>query len=302
MNFELRPYADSDIESLTDFMNENHELDTFSKSLLLEKLSGDPYWDSDKALICHDGNKVLGFMMGVVREIRNEKIGYIKLMAVHRDTRKQGIATLLYEELERSFIVEGVRNVRIYDAPLNYLMPGVDPKYTGAVCFALRRGFRRIGDALNMSVELKGSDWQTDQEEQNFANEIEIYRPDIGELEEVIDFVKLDWELWEHEVRMAFADEIPSVHIARKDGVVKAFSVHNGNNKGTGWFGPMGTHPDLRGLGIGSVLLKRCLKDMKAAGHQTATIPWVDPIAFYAHHVGAQIDRVFWRFGKELSH
>jgi GNAT superfamily N-acetyltransferase len=33
-----------------------------------------------------------------------------------------------------------------------------------------------------------------------------------------------------------------------------------------GWFGPMGTHPDLRGLGIGSILLKRCLKDMKRNG------------------------------------
>jgi len=57
-------------------------------------------------------------------------------------------------------------------------------------------------------------------------------------------------------------DNPPSVHIALNNGNLRAFSVHNGNNKEAGWFGPMGTHPDIRGIGVGKVLLKRRLLDM----------------------------------------
>lgn len=301
MKYQVSQYSNSNLEPLVAFMNEHHELDTFSEALLREKLQGDPHWDPGKALIYHDEKKILGFMMGVVRKVKGEKYGYIKLMAVHQELRRQGIATGLYELLEKQFLEEEVKLISIYDVPLNYLTPGVDPTYTDAVCFALRRGFNRFGDSLNMKVDLNISDWETTGDEQKFDKGIEIYRPSISEIEEVINFVKGDWELWEHEVRMAFDDEIPSVHIARKDGLVRAFSVHNGNNKGTGWFGPMGTHQDLRGKGIGSILLKRCLKDMKNEGHKNATIPWVDPIAFYAHHVNAKIDRVFWRFEKKIK-
>ena len=78
-------------------------------------------------------------------------------------------------------------------------------------------------------------------------------------------------------------------------------SDHNTNNFGTGWFGPMGTHPDLRGMGIGEILLKRCLQDMKEEGLEYSTIPWVAPIAFYSHYCYAMIERVFWRFEKSLA-
>jgi mycothiol synthase len=99
---------------------------------------------------------------------------------------------------------------------------------------------------------------------------------------------------------VALGNHPVSVHVAVVDGIVKAFSAHSANNTGTGWFGPMGTHPDLRGKGVGSILLKRCLEDLKHAGHSQAIIPWVGPIAFYSHFCGAVVDRVFWRYEKVI--
>jgi GNAT superfamily N-acetyltransferase len=303
MEFSIRTYSADDLPQLVSFLNRNQEYDAFTDELLKEKLEGDPFWDAEKALICHDNGAIIGFMHGVVRDIDGQKQGYIKLMAVERSYRRKGVASFLFQRLEAQFQNERVNLIRIYDAPLNYFMPGIDPRYTEAVCFAMHMGFQRFGDSINMTVDLSKSNWDTEAEEKSLQSKgIEITRPSQDDLQEVLDFVNGDWLLWENEVRMSFADNPPSIHVARLDGQIKAFSAHNANNKGTSWFGPMGTHPDVRGKGIGSILLKRCLKDMKAMGHKSAIIPWVGPIAFYAHYVNARIDRVFWRYEKKLKY
>ena len=302
MDYPIRSYQNNDLKALTTFFKNNMKFDSITEGLLDEKLSGDPYWDPNKALISYEGDEILGFMHGVIRDIRGTRYGYIKLMAVDKLFRRKGIARSLYQQLESQFKEEQVDVVRIYDVPMNYFMPGIDPRYTEAVCFALRMGFKRFGDTSNLTVDLDQSDWLTVEEEKALLSHgIEIKRPAISDRHSVINFVKEEWALWTNEIEMAFKDDSPSIHVAYLQGKIKAFSAHNGNNKGTGWFGPMGTHPDLRGKGIGSILLKRCLRDMKAWGQKTSVIPWVGPIDFYAHHANARVDRVFWRYEKQLK-
>jgi hypothetical protein len=43
-----------------------------------------------------------------------------------------------------------------------------------------------------------------------------------------------------------------------------------------------------------------CLADMRATGLRTAGIGWVGPVRFYAAAVGARVERVYWRYRKEL--
>ena len=302
MSFSFRPYEKDDLPALTSFMNANHVHDVFTEKLLNEKLEGDPFWDNEKALLCYHGDRIVGFMQGVMRDIQGIRHGYIKLMAVDKNYRRQGIAKELYRMLEAQFIVESVVKVRIYDVPMNYFMPGIDPRYTEALCFAIRMGFWRFGDTANLLVDLDASEWETANEENAIENQdIKVGRPGLDDQEEVLRFVGEGFHLWMHEIKMAFQDVVPSIHVAWFNGKINAFSAHNGNNKGTGWFGPMGTDTDLRGKGIGAILLKRCLKDMKNQGHKRAIIPWVGPIEFYAHHANARFDRVFWRYEKQLK-
>lgn len=302
MQFQIRTYQQADLSNLTEFLNLNSKYDTFSEKLVREKLEGDPFWDREKALICYHDHQILGFMQGVIRDIRGTRYGYIKLMAVDKDCRRQGIASKLYSQLENQFIADAVEVVRIYDVVMNYFMPGIDPRYTPALCFAMRHGFQKFGDTSNLSVDLSSSSWETFEQEKGLKlDEIEIKRAKGSEKKEVLNFVGEEWALWMNEIEMAFMDDPPSIHVAKLYGKIKAFSAHNANNKGTGWFGPMGTHPDLRGKGIGSILLKRCLKDLKEMGQESAVIPWVGPIDFYAHHANARVDRVFWRYEKKLK-
>ena len=302
MEYQIRTYLSKDLSALSEFLNANLDYDSLNESLLKEKLIEDPNWEPKKALICNDNDKILGFMQGVIRDIRGIRYGYIKLMAVDKNHRRQGIARMLYEKLENSFRFDKVDVVRIYDVPMNYFMPGIDPRYTEALCFAMRTGFKRFGDSVNLTVNLNESDWDTAEQEKALKIlGIEVRRVEAHEKQKVIDFVKDEWALWTHEVEMAFKDNPPSIHVAKLHGKIKAFSAHNGNNKGTGWFGPMGTHPDLRGKGIGSILLKRCLNDMKLMGQKSAIIPWIDHLDFYVHHTNARVDRVFWRYEKLLK-
>lgn len=289
------------VDALAAFLDSNWDHDSMSPELLKEKLFDDPNADPELCITALDGDKIVGFLFCVQRHIRGTDFGYIKLMAVEKSYRRMKMGSRMYQMAEETMRAKGATCIRWYDVPLNYLMPGIDPRYTEAICFAQKHGFKQFGEAVNMLVELNESDWSTEAEEQALIQKgVEVRRATPNDMPAIIELLKTEWELWENEVRMAMKDNPPSVHIAFIYNKLRAFSVHNGNNKGTGWFGPMGTHPDMRGLGMGNILLKRCLKDMKQQGHAQAVIPWVAPIAFYSHYVNARINRVFWRMEKHL--
>jgi len=301
---EIRIFGDNDLERVAALLDNNFEYDSMSTSLLQEKIYDDPEYDPATILVAVENNTIIGFMQGVMRQIRGEIIGYIKLMAVDARRRREGIARAMYRRLEAHFREKDADKVRFYDVPFNYFMPGIDPRYTAALCFAMRMGFERFADTSNLLVELQTQDWSTRNEEEGLKikdKRIEIKRAGENDKQILLDFIDTEFPLWRAEVTASFRSEPVAVHIALHDGKVKAFSGHNGNNIGTGWFGPMGTHPDLRGKGIGGILLKRCLADMKNWGLEYGIIPWVGPIDFYAHYANAYVDRVFWRYEKRLK-
>ena len=299
---KTRTYQNTDFDAVFGVLKESKHLEELlTYKVLNEKLYDDPYWNPEYAFVAETKGQIVGFMQGVRRDIRGTKYGFIKLMGVHPKYQRQGIASKMYKQLEAIFVADQVEIVRIYDVPLNYFMPGVDPRYTPAVCFAQKHGFKHIGDSVNMSVNLDQNFEVTKEIEALKAQGIEISRATKKDKRALFGFVNVEWALWINELEMTFKSDPISMFIARKEGIIKAFSAYDGNNKGTGWFGPMGTHQDLRGLGMGNILLKLCLQDMKGQGLTKSIIPWVAPIGFYSHYVGAKISRVFWRYQKKLS-
>ena len=297
----IRAYQPSDFRDVFGLVDQTHDLDQFTEALLREKLEKDPDQSSETTLVACLQNKLAGFMQGVSREIRGETYGYIKLMATAPGAGRQGVATKLLEALEDQFLQRSVRRLRIYDVPMNYLNPGIDPRYTAAVCFAERRGFKKTGEALNMQVYPERSLWDTTAEEASMKQDgILIARAEPGDRERVMELLDREWALWKYEAGMALDQAPPAMFLAWQGDSVVAFAGYDSNNQGTGWFGPMGTDPSMQGRGLGRVLLYRCLQDMKEKGYHPVIIPWVAPVCFYAHHAGARIDRVFWRYEKEL--
>ena len=74
-------------------------------------------------------------------------------------------------------------------------------------------------------------------------------------------------------------------------GAAVAFTAHDGNNRGLGWFGPMGTLPAHRGRGLGEALVLRCLADVRTRP-EGRVIAWVGR-SFYARTCGAVPERRF---------
>lgn len=298
---DIRMYNPADFNAVLNIMVRSHHLDDITEAILIEKIDGDPSFNQEMTMVVETNGIIAGFMQGVIRDVRGEKIAYIKLMGVLPEFRRIGLARAMYEKLEEQAAKEGADCIRIYDVVMNYLMPGIDPRYTAALCFAERMGFSRFTDTSNLHARLDRN-WNTETAEKKLEKDgITVCRAGKDNHESLMNFIDTHFDLWRHEVSVAFQNDPVSIHVAVQNDQVKAFSAHSANNTGTGWFGPMGTHPDLRGKGVGSILLKRCLDDLKKAGHGYAIIPWVGPISFYSHFCDAVVERVFWRYEKKLS-
>ena len=298
----IRPIRRVDTDALRGLWNRAAVHDPLSASLFDEKVWDDPGFTAELALAAEDGGEIIGFAFGVMRPTDEGPRGVIKLLAVAPERQREGIGTRLVDALEAAMQAAGATAIRLGESPPNYLSPGLDPRYTRAMLLFEKRGYARLREAYHMDADLTGQTFDTRADEEALAaDNITIRRAARSDREAMRAFLDEHWPPWKAEIGRTFANDPVSLHLAFEGGAILGFSAYDANNVGTGWFGPMGTAPAARGRGVGAVLLKRCLADMKAQGHVTSTIPWVAPIAFYAHHVGAEISRLFYRYEKKLD-
>jgi len=298
----LRLLQDQDIELLLRLWNCSAQFDQITPELLEEKVFDDADYDRELALVVENDRQLVGFIMGVIRADDAENRAYLKLMMVDPKLQRRGLGSRLLQQLEDRLARAGCTTVRLFESSPNYLMPGLDPRYTEAVAFFEKHGYQRDGETANMEVDLATQDFETADDEQRLRQEsVEVRRAIMGDLEEVMDFLQRLWPAWIPEVQRELLNYPVSLHLALYQERAIAFAGYDGNNFNTGWFGPMGTDPAARKKGIGGILLRRCLQDIKAQGHRRAIIPWVGPYNFYSHYAGARISRIFWRYKKQLA-
>jgi GNAT superfamily N-acetyltransferase len=298
---EIRELTAAGLPALKDFWNQNVIYDQLTIPLLQEKIFDDPDYCPKMTLIALDHSQIVSFMQGVTRPKGEKRRGWLKLFATAKNYRRQGLATQLFKRIEAEMIQQGTDAISILDSNPNYLTPGLDPFYTEAVAFVERHGFKRFADTSNLKAELTNQNFDTTAGEADALKRgISIRRATKTDLPVVIAFLEKYFAAWVYEVSNSFKSDPIALHLAFLGNELVAFSGHNGNNFNTGWFGPMGTDPTKRGLGIGGILLKRCLQDDQNAGFAFSIIPWVGPIPFYMHYADAHVYRVFWRYEKKL--
>ncbi|NOY77915.1 MAG: GNAT family N-acetyltransferase [Calditrichaeota bacterium] len=296
-----RLFEEKDVESVAAFLNSIFIYDNMTRSLLFEKTFGDDAFQPDMTWIVENGNEIIAFMQGVFRHDEGKRLGWIKLFGVAPDYRRRGIATELLNRVELSMKEAGVEKLGLLASYVNYFQPGIDPRYTEAVVFAERRGFTRFDETENMEVDLIHQSFETAEKEAALQKEnFFVRRATAGDKAAVVAWAEKSFPSWVGEILSTFKNDPISLHLAFHGNDIVAFSAYDANNKGTGWFGPIGTDPICRGKGIGGVLLRRCLNDMKKQGQPVSIIPWIGPIAFYLHYANAHISRIFWLYEKNL--
>lgn len=297
----IKQFNENNLDTLLELFTVSMPRDRFTKELLIENVIDDMSENPELCLSAYEDDKIVGFAMGVIRHRDEEDMGYIKFICTHPAYRRKGIAKELYSRIEDGIRKNGVKKIRLIESWPNYYMAGIDPFYTEAVAFFERLGYVKDGDAANLICDLESQNFDTSEEEEKVkANGIDIRRAVESDFDAMMKWADNNFKAWRFEISNAFKNDPISLHIALSDGEIIAFSAHESNNPGLGWFGPIGTTEAARGKGVGGILLKRCLRNMKESGYREAIIPWVANIPFYMHYINSKVNRVFWRYEKRL--
>ena len=223
-------------------------------------------------------------------------LGHVELLAVRPTARRRGIGAALLRAAEDRLADLGAERVQLGGNPPCYAWPGIDVRYTPAVCLARRAGYKLSDTAWNMTVDLTLRSAEAAGDEARLEAAGVKVLPADGDTPQ---WVRSIWgDGWAWEVEQSLDRRGAGCYVAMRDGEILGFAAYGANRPS--WFGPMGTAPAAEGLGVGRVLLRRCLADQRAGGHTSAQIGWAGPIAFYSKAVAARLERIFWIYTKTL--
>jgi mycothiol synthase len=244
-----------------------------------------------------------GVILGSISH-RDSSLGHIDLVAVHPSARRRGIARALLARAESALASKGVVEVLLAGNPPYYAWPGIDVRYTPAVCAATALGYEQDRTAWNMTADLSYDASPALRpteaaEERLAAAGVTVRRAVASDAAALAGFARANFgDGWAGEVEHSIDRPGAGCHLAIRDGEVLGFAAYGSSRPS--WFGPMGTAPAAQGMGIGSVLLRRCLREQHAAGLTHSQIGWVGPVPFYASITNARIERVFFLYRKQL--
>lgn len=284
-------------------LNTAQPYDHFTPGQIREGVFDDPDYNPELLRCLRVGGNIVAAGAGVLRVPRGtatQPTGFVKLLAVRPDWQGRGLGSALLNDLEERLRALGAPSVRIFsDAPM-YLRPGVDFRSTRFVCMLLHRGYVFRRNAVNMDVDLVQAPLDTAADEARLAQAGIVVRRLVAADEEALrEYMAKNWSWgWLVETNHTLRHQPVTTHLALRDGAIVGFA--SAGVMGPNHFGPMGVNPDQRHHGVGAVLLKRCLADLRDLGFPTADIQWVGPIGFYARHVGATLSRCFWQMEREF--
>ncbi|WP_173057676.1 GNAT family N-acetyltransferase [Phytohabitans houttuyneae] len=296
MEFSIAALADTDVPAVVDLCREALDLpgDAAEADQIVARLREQP----GVGFVATAGGELAGVVLGSLSH-RDDSIGHVDLVAVRPALRRQGIGRALLTRAEGALAGRGAVEVLLAGNPPYYAWPGIDVRYTPAVCAATALGYEQDRTAWNMTADLTALRPTEAAEERLAASGVQVRRAEPDDVPALVGFARANFsDGWAGEVSDSVGRPGAGCHLALRDGEVLGFAAYGSSRPS--WFGPMGTAPAAQGLGIGGVLLRRCLRDLRDAGLAQAQIGWVGPVPFYASAVGARIERVFFLYRKEL--
>jgi mycothiol synthase len=254
-------------------------------------------------VVAEAGGEIVGACYGSIRSAAGAAAsGHVDLLAVAPHASGRGVGASLLAGVEELLAERGAAAIALAGNPPVYLWPGVDARYTAMTCLAARAGYERYAEGVDMAVDLTATDLESGPDTDRLAAAgVTIRRAERAESERLVGWLRAGpWgqTTWPDEAAATLTRQPAGCHVACRGEQYVGFACHGTVRRG--WFGPMGTLSPERRHGIGSVLLRRCLSDMQAAGLEVARIGWVGPVGFYARAVGARTERVYWLYRKVL--
>jgi ribosomal protein S18 acetylase RimI-like enzyme len=298
-DFTIEPYGGADETGLLDVWNAALPRDPVDAPTFRRKVLLDPNFDPGWLLVARDRGRLAGFCLCVIRRVPlpggdlEPARGWITAFGVHPACRSRGIGSGLLREADRLFREAGRREVLMASYTPHYFAPGVDElAYASGLAFLRTRGYETIARPLSMDASIVALDCTL-----NLARVpglrsrgIAVRALETADIPTFMVFLRAhmppDWYRHAGELLTAttlghaFLDQ---VSIAVCDDEVVGYCMHEGEH-----FGPFGVRSDLRGAGIGTVLLATTLQAMRARGLHNAWVLWTSDDA---------AERIYSRFG-----
>jgi mycothiol synthase len=225
-------------------------------------------------------------------------VGYLHLLAVHPEQRGQGLGRSLLGGLEAALVAAGATELTTLARPPRFGWPAADPRYTAFGLLLESAGWSPGEVHRNMTVDLDTASRDGLLDTAVAVAElaglgVEVRQATTADAAALGVAAAAFGGTWRVEAALALGNDpdLAGVQVAVRDDRVVGFACHGSSRPG--WFGPVGVDPGERLGGIGAVLLRRCLVDIRAQGRASAQICWVGPVPFYARTVGAYLDRTF---------
>jgi predicted N-acetyltransferase YhbS len=262
----------------------------------------DPHFDPDgAALACDDATgRVVGCGIAkVAREplgadgLRPDR-GWVSFVVVHPAHQRRGIGTALLRAGE-AFLKARGRPTSVLGGDPAHFFPGV-PDGAGRAEFAEAAGYPLRGEAYDLARSLRGYRTPEDMAAVREANpdvDVRPLRP--GEETPLLAFLDAAFPgRWRYTVArfLAAGGPIGDVMGAVRGGAVCGFALlfHPRSrwigpsiawDAGAGGLGPMGLAPELRGRGLGRLLVDRAMVHLASLGIAEMVIDWTILLGFY---------------------
>ncbi len=285
---DIRPYRGTDEADLLAVWQAALTHDTLSADQFRTQVLLDPNFLPEHLPVAVENGRVVGFVLGLTRQVPLFLQGlepdkaWITAFGVHPDSQRRGIGRALFDDLLDRFRIEGRKTVDLAPYTPNYFVPGVDVSaYPGSIAFLEQAmGFRTLYRAISMGADLTGFRIPADilaLERKREAEDGVTIRPvTSADLPDLMPFIiqHFGWDWYRHAQQYLleiFGDSPSQICflVARQHGEVVGYCQQRRER-----FGPFGVREDKRNLGIGRLLLFRCLESMVAQHVYFAYFLW----------------------------
>jgi mycothiol synthase len=284
--FEIRPYRGSDEADLLAVWHAAMAHDRVSSDIFRTKVLLDPNFQAAHLPVAVAQGQVVGFVLGLTRQVPLFSQGlepgkaWITAFGVRLECRHQGIGKALFDHLLKQFAQKGHKTVAISPYVPNYFVPGVDVNaYPETIPWLEARGFKRLYQAISMGADLTGFQIPVEileREERLRKEGVTVEPVTAADLPDLLSFIveHFGWDWYRHaqEYLLEYFGDAPH-HIcflvARQHGEVIGYCQQRRER-----FGPFGVASAKRNLGVGRVLLFRCLGEMSARHTYYAYFLW----------------------------
>jgi mycothiol synthase len=287
---EIRTYRGSDEADLLEVWRRAMFADALSEQLFRTKVLLDPNFLPENLPVAVEDGHVVGFVLALTRQVPLFLQGlepdnaWITAFGVHPGYQRRGIGSALVQHILEKLRAQGRKFVDISPYVPNYFVPGVDIKaYPGTIAFLEHFGFKVLDNAISMGADLSGFRIPPEIAELERKREAEdgvtIRLVTAADLPELMPFIArhFGWDWFRHaqdyllELFSGNTTNPICFLIARRHGEIVGYCQQRLER-----FGPFGVNPEYRNLGIGRLLLFRCLATMSARQTYFAYFLWTD--------------------------